>query len=219
MDSAVVGYLLDADSSRIGEANPVVGRSVTYEALSDGVSFLTAPFERETEITGPVKVRLWVSSSTEDMDVFATLRAFDLRGNEVTFEGASEPRIPISQGWLRVSHRKTDPALSTENRPYHTHDVEEKLRPGEAVPIDVEIWPTCMVYPAGYRLGLTLQGKDFERPGEPGDLRGSGPFLHNDPDDRRPAVFGEKNTIHTGGARESYLLLPVIPSPEGLALA
>src|SRR5690606_15379762 len=112
---------------------------------------------------------------------------------------------------LRASHRKLDPKLSTEYRPYHTHDTVEPLTPGEVVPIDVEIWPTSMVYPAGYRLGLTLQGKDFERPGEPGTLRGSGPFLHIDPDDRPVSVFGGLNTIHTGGARASYLLLPVIP--------
>ena len=73
--------------------------------------------------------------------------------------------------------------------------------------------------PAGHRIALTILGKDFERL-EPGlqmktfanPMRGAGPFLHNDPEDRPPAAFAGRTTIHTGGARASYLLLPVIPA-------
>jgi len=43
-------------------------------------------------------------------------------------------------------------------------------------------------------------------------MRGAGPFLHTDAEDRPPAVFAGRTTIHTGGARASYLLLPVIPA-------
>jgi len=90
-------------------------------------------------------------------------------------------------------------------RPYHTHDIVEKLTPGERYAIDVEIWPTSMVFPAGYRLGLTVQGKDFERAGA------VGPFLHDDPSDRNEASFGGTNSLYTGDGELSYLLLPIIP--------
>lgn len=80
----------------------------------------------------------------------------------------------------------------------------QKLTPGETYGVDVEIWPTSLVFPKGYRLGLTVMGKDYEFPSVPGRL------LHNDPDDRPASEFGGVNTIHTGADAESYLLLPVI---------
>ncbi len=42
-------------------------------------------------------------------------------------------------------------------------------------------------------------------------MRGSGPFLHTNPEDRPASVFGGRTTIHTDGAWASYLLLPVMP--------
>jgi predicted acyl esterase len=49
----------------------------SYEALGDGITFTGDPLERETEITGPSAAKLFVSSSTEDADLFVVLRAFD----------------------------------------------------------------------------------------------------------------------------------------------
>jgi hypothetical protein len=43
-------------------------------------------------------------------------------------------------------------------------------------------------------------------------MKGSGIFLHNDPADRPPAIFGGTNTLHTGAAHASYLLMPFIPA-------
>ena len=117
----------------------------------------------------------------------------------------------MSQGWLRVSQRKLDPARTTEWRPHHTHDAVQKLMPGEVYEIDVEIWPCSLALPQGYRLALTLQGQDFDRPGEPRET-GTGWFTHEDPRDRPPASFAGTNTIHSGPGRDSYLLVPVIPA-------
>jgi uncharacterized protein len=194
---------LDAGDRSLRTRLPPAPAAVTYEAQGEGVSFSTPPFETDTEITGFVSARLWISSSTTDMDVFAVLRAFDPAGNEVVFDGAHE-KTPVGRGWLRASHRKLDPARTQTGRPFHSHDVIEKLTPGEAYAVDVEIWPTCMVYPKGYRLVLTLMGRDFEFPGVPGRI------LHNHPVDRDSKEFGGANTIMSGNDRESYLLLPVI---------
>jgi predicted acyl esterase len=193
---------------------------VTFPAMSDeGVTFRTAPLEKETEITGPVAVKLFLASSTIDADVFAVLRAFDPAGNEIDFQGALDPHTPIGNGWLRASHRKLDPELSTEYRPYHTHDEHQPLVRGEVYELDVEIWPTSLVVPAGCQIALTLLGKDFERPVVGGGLgtvlnpmRGSGPFLHDNPIDRPADIFDNEQTIYGGGERGSYLLLPIIPS-------
>lgn len=169
----------------------------------------SAPFDEDTEFTGPVAAKLFVSTSTADMDLFLTLRVFDPDGAEVTFVGANDPKAPISQGWLRVSHRKSE--RSRPYKPYHPHDERWPVRPGEVYEVDVEIWPTSIVVPAGYRLALTIGGKDFERPDVEGLMKGSGLFLHDDPADRPDDLFGGIDTIHTGGDRSSYLLMPLVP--------
>ncbi len=195
--------------------------SISYGAMGEGVTFVTAPLAEESEVTGPAALKLFLASSTIDADVFAVLRVFDPAGDEVDFQGALDPHTPIANGWLRASHRKLDPRLTKEYRPYHTHDEYQPLVRGEVYELDVEIWPTSIVVPAGHRIALTLLGKDFQRPstGVEGGLgtvlnpmRGSGPFLHDNPLDRPAEIFDNEHTIYGGGGRSSYLLLPVIPS-------
>jgi predicted acyl esterase len=206
---------LDVQKRALG---PPVGTEASeqYDALGDGITFSTPRLPGKVEIAGPVKVRLWVSSSTEDMDLFVTLRAFDPNGDEITFISAIDPKCPISQGWLRVSHRKLDPVRTAEYRPVHTHDESQKLIPDQIYPVDVEVWPTSIALDKGCRLALTIQGKDFERPNEPGPYKGSGFFLHNDTRDRPTAIFGSTHTIHVGSDHDSYLLLPVIDGTLGI---
>jgi hypothetical protein len=43
------------------------------------------------------------------------------------------------------------------------------------------------------------------------NLRGSGIYLHDDPGDRPPEIYGGTVTVATGGDHASYLLVPVIP--------
>jgi hypothetical protein len=201
--------LLDAGARTLSASPPGKAASASYEALGEGVTFRTEPLERDLEIAGPAKLKLYVSSSTDDMDLFATLRAFDPAGQETVFFSSTAPKSPVSQGWLRLSQRKLDPARTTEWRPYHTHDEVQNLTPGTVYEADVEIWPASIALPKGYRIALTLQGRDFSRAGDPD---GTGWFTHEDPRDRPPESFAGANTVHTGGGYESYLLLPVIPS-------
>ena len=213
-------YYLDL-AERMLTTQPTGGRgSLEYEALGEGVTFRTQPLKQPTEITGPSALKLFLSSSTSDADVFAVLRVFAPDGREVVFQGALDPHTPIGQGWLRASQRKLDPALTLPHRPYHTHDEPQRLTPGQPVELDIEIWPTCIVVPAGYRIALTLRGKDYEYDGPGATLsnmknvmRGCGPFVHDDPSDRPAAVFGGKVTLHAEEKRQPYLLLPIIPAP------
>ena len=63
----------------------------------------------------------WVSSESEDMDLFLTLRNFDADGNEILETGQQGTPVPVAKGWLRVSHRELDPELTLPYRPYHKH--------------------------------------------------------------------------------------------------
>jgi len=197
---------------------PVDDATVTYATSSDGVTFSTEPLNEDMEITGPVAAKLFVSSDTTDADLFLVLRLFDHQGNEVTFIGSNDPRVPVGLGWLRASHRKLDPKESKPYRPWHTHDEEQPLTPGQPVELDVEIWPTSIVVPKGYRLALTVRGKDYEVDGDdvglahaPYPMKGVGPFTHTNRQDRPAEIFGGENTLHFGNEFAPYVLLPIIP--------
>lgn len=212
-------YLNAGESSLSTEPTQEL-RDVKYHARGDGVTFFTAQFEDETEITGPLSSKLFVSSATTDADLFLVLRLFDPHGEEVVMQGALDPHTPLAQGWLRASHRKLDVDRSLPWRPYHSHDEIQPLVPGQVYELDVEIWPTSMVVPSGYRLALTIRGRDYEYEGAAAsidsisnEMRGCGAFLHDDPADRREDIFGGTIAIHTGSEFPSHVLLPVIPPP------
>ena len=215
-------YHLDADFGLSPKASGGGGK-VTFDALGDGVTFMTPPLEQDTEITGPIAAKLNISSSTTDADLFLIVRVFSPNMKEIVFQGALDPHTPIAQGWLRASHRKLDTKLSLPYRPYHTHDEKQPLKAGEVYELDIEIWPTCLVVPAGYRIALTVRGRDYVYPGGSGgrlsnmknEFTGCGPFLHDDPRDRPLSIFGGKTTIHLDGSKENWVMLPVIPPRVG----
>lgn len=166
-----------------------------------GISFVSAPLTEDTEITGPLVLVLWVSSTSEDMDIFATIRNIDPAGKDVWEEGqqGGADHVPVAKGWLRASHRKLDPEKSLPYRPYHVHNERQWLKPGEVVECHVEIWPTCMVFKKGHRIRLDIQ---------PRDGVGSSVYRHYHADYN----IGAQNTVYAGGDKVSYLLLPIIPT-------
>jgi putative CocE/NonD family hydrolase len=207
-------------SGRLVDANPPASSSRSYPAASlgsmgstsaassqvmggaipadMGVALETAPLAQDVEVTGPIAAVLWVASSTEDMDLFLTIRNIDADGNDVLETGQQGTPVAVAKGWLRVSHRELDPQLSLPYRPYHRHQRRLYLEPGEIVRVEVEIWPTSMVFRRGHRIRLDIQ---------PRDGIGSTGYMHYHAD-----YNSGTNTIYAGGDRESYLLLPVIPA-------
>ena len=211
-------YFLRPDGLALTPRPPTEAAALTYDTTGDGLTFRMPPLLKSLEITGPVAAKLWVSSRTTNADLFLALRVFDPEGKEVTFVGSNDPRVPVGLGWLRASHRKLDPDKSLPYRPWHTHDEEWPLTPGQPVELDIEIWPTSIVVPPRYQLALTVSGKDYEvdgrdiaLPNAPYPMKGVGPFLHIDPDDRPPSIFATENTLHFAAGRQPYLLLPIIP--------
>jgi predicted acyl esterase len=212
-------FYLDPARKRLTRDPVADSARAEYDALGRGLTFLTDPLESETEITGPITARLFISSSTKDADLFLIVRVFDPNGRELTFQGALDPNTPVAQGWLRASHRRLDRKRSKPYQPFHPHDRVEPLTAGEIYECDVEILPTSVVLPAGWRIALTVRGKDYEYEGDVAGFgqefyyatRGTGGMTHNDPDDRPREIFGGKVTLHGGGGKDSYVLLPIIP--------
>ena len=209
-------YLDLSDSGTLSRAKPAAPASRTYSATAAshaghasasssshatgsglGFSLVTPPLEADTEITGPLAAQLFVSSTTEDMDIFLTLRNIDPDGKDVLEVGQQGQPVPVAKGWLRVSHRELDAKLSRPYRPYHKHLQRLWLEPDEIVQVQVEIWPTSMVFKKGHRIRLDI---------EPRDGIGSAPYTHYHAD-----YNDGENTIHSGGDKESFLLVPIVP--------
>jgi predicted acyl esterase len=138
---------------------------------------------------------------------------------EVVFHGAVEPNKPIALGWLRASHRKLDEEMSEEWRPWHTHDEKQPLEPGEIYELDIEILPTCIVAPEGYRIALSVRGQDYKYPGvDPEEngrgFTGVGSQTHDSAVDRPPEIFDNKVTVHTGPEYPSSVRLPIVPRKQ-----
>ncbi|NNE33765.1 MAG: CocE/NonD family hydrolase, partial [Rhodothermales bacterium] len=154
-------------------------------------------FESDTEITGSVRLTLWVEvDSAEDMDLFVGLSKLDRNGEEVLFAGYNDTEYGhVASGWLRVSHREVDPERSTPVRPYLRHDRLMKLEPGQRVSADVEILPSSTMFRTGESLVVRIQGTE---------LPGAGDIAHVDP------LNSGAHIVYVGGDTDSRLTVPVI---------
>ena len=192
---------LNTQGHRMDDVCPPEIVTVSYDSTVDQehVSF-ACTFAEPTELTGAMRLRLWVSSDVgEDMDLFVQIDKIDKTDEVVPFVAmAMLDDGPLALGWLRVSHRELDPELSTLDRPWLRHRRELPLRPGEVVPVDIEIWPSSTRFQEGEKLRLTIQGNDIFRYDLPQVQ------LH------QASVNQGRHTIYTGGPYDSYLVLPVV---------
>ena len=176
---------------------PVAAESkISYEG-EKGFTTFDITFNETTEITGYMKLRLWVEAEgNDDMDFFVAIQKLDEEGNWLPVTVLGEPH-PGAWGKMRVSRRELDPKLSTDFQPIQAHKRDQKLKPGEIVPVDIEIWPHSRIWHEGQQLRVLLSGHYIRE----------GWF--------EPFIWDTNNkgnhVIHSGGKYDSYLQIPVIP--------
>ncbi len=157
------------------------------ESRHDVLCFETAPLAQDVEITGPIVVRLWISSDCPDTDF--TVKLIDRYP-----PCADYPRgfaMNVTDGILRVRYRDSwdRPALMT---------------PGQIYEIKIEPFPTSNLFKAGHRIRLDISSSNFPHfdvnpnTGEP------------EGQNRRTAVA--TNRVYVDRDRPSHILLPTIPS-------
>ena len=168
---------------------------------SDRATF-TMTFAERTEIVGHIAAHLWVSTDAgQDMDLHVSIEKLDKYGNVVLFPDFQHTEDGVAaSGWLRVSHRELDEARSTPSQPWHLHERQIAIKPGEVVPVSVEIWPSGTAFRAGETLRLVILGHDII------DF---------------PARYAHKETVnqgthhvHFGGEHPSHIVVPVVPWTE-----
>lgn len=216
-------YYLDAGAMTLSTTAPKAMSSAAAEHVSepgigssDQVTFSTAPLRQDIAIAGPVSAHFWVSSSTRDVDLTVELRDFDADGRETRFAYyvAGNPDEPVSRGWLRASLRELDPVRSRPHQPFFLYSHNDWLTPKVPVPVDVEIWPTSMLFKSGHRITLTIHCGPYTRAGEAGFLGATPAWLGKMKVPLYQSISSSSGitTIYTGGEHASWLDLPVIPA-------
>lgn len=204
-DERSVTYSAEVDLTAARTPAPEAANTATAACIP-GATFISEPLAQDTVLAGYSKLGLWVSSTSEDMDIFVALRVLDENNREVDFcgpaliPGLSTRFYPLARGWLKVSHRKLDTRRTTEFRPKHTHLRADHapLRDGEVVPVEVEIIPNTALVQKDHRIRLDIQPHTGVGHGT---RHAYGPAYHN----------GAQNTIYTGPEHPSYVQLPVVP--------
>jgi len=170
--------------------------------MPSGQAEFTYTFEQDTELTGPMSLRLHLElEGAADCCLFAGVSKVS-GGCTAGFEGSYGFGLDrVSTGWLRASHRDPDPAASWPGMPTHSHTRAVPLIPGETGLLDVALMPSSTFFHKGEQLLLTLRGSWFEP---------HNPFIGQFPADYEasPAC---RATIHMGGGFDSALTVPVIP--------
>lgn len=187
---------LNAANLSMEESSIEQEAKVKYDG-NEGVVNFDMAFAEDTEITGYMKLRLWVEAEGhDDMDLFINIQKTDEEGNWLPTYILGEPH-PGTWGKMRASHRALDEKLSTDFEPVQSHLAEEKLNIGEIVPVDIAIVPSSKIWHKGQKIRVQIAGR-YIREGwfEP---------LAWDTDNKGNHV------IHTGGVYDSYLQIPVIP--------
>ncbi len=189
-------FFLDASNGALSREQPAKEASVSYDAQTGDANF-DITFDEDTEISGLTKLRLWVEADGNDeMDLFIHMKKINENGEiPLRVFGNDDPGTP---GKMRVSHRALDPEKSKEYLPIQTHTSEQKLKPGEIVAVDIEIYASARLWHKGETLRINVA---------PRVVRDESWFL--------PFVYATDNkgrhVIHSGGQYDSYLYAPVIP--------
>ncbi|CAI1218455.1 Cocaine esterase [Serratia ficaria] len=209
----------------------------SYEVDGGSVTFML-PIDYEAELIGYSKLRLFVEADgADDMDLSIRLEKVDSAGHQIiraTYPGGAAPTQMT--GYLRVSRRALDRTRSSEADPFLLLQGEQRLSPGEIVPVDIGIWPMAMKFHPGEQLKLTLapfRNDPMNMPFglaaidvpkdsftfQPGTapemihLAGGGPATMpvwaKSQEVMPPSRNRGIHRIHFGGAHDSYLLVPL----------
>ncbi|MCF0143264.1 MAG: acyl esterase, partial [Parasporobacterium sp.] len=188
---------LDAEKMTMFNEPVAAEASVSYDANTEEVNF-DMEFTEDTELTGYMWLRLWVEADGyDDMDMFVNIQKADAEGNWIPWYTLNEPH-PGAWGKMRVSRRALDEKKTKKYLPVQAQLSEEKLKPGEIVPVDIAIVPSSRFWHKGQKLRIQVAGR-YIREGwfEP---------LSWDTDNHG------RHIIHTGGQYDSWLQVPFIPA-------
>lgn len=197
---------LDGSDMTLKDLKPETSTKISYNSEVEGkdeVRF-NKVFNEDTELTGNMKLKLWVSAEeADDMDLFVGIKKFNKQGEEVNFPDFNHiEHGQVASGWLRVSHRELDTEKSTPLQPWHKHESELKLAKDEIVPVEIEILPSSTLFKKGEQLEVVIKASEVVK-------GNSTPGLKTRYEHEETVNKGIHN-IYVGGKYDSHILVPEI---------
>lgn len=151
----------------------------------DVLVFETQPLLRDTEVTGPITMRLWVSSSAVDTDV--TMQLIDVHPPNADYPAGYA--MNLSHGILRLRFRDS-------------FDRPEPMRPSAVYEVVLQCFPTSNLFKRGHLIRVDIASSNF-------------PHFDVNPNTGAPAGVRSdpvvaRNSIHMGPDTPSHILLPLV---------
>jgi len=162
-------------------------------------------FTEDTELSGYMKLRVWVEARPlkagdahpDDMVMFLAINKLDKAGNSVRFYGSVGSKSDmVTRGFCKVSMRELDPLESTEWHPVQKGTSEQKLKPGEIVPVEIGFYPSSTYFAAGEGLQLIVSSSEI---------------IPSPPYKKSEDCNHGRHVLHSGEDFDSHLLVPVVP--------
>jgi len=174
----------------------IIGPDGRVDPVRRVLTFTSAPLERDLDVTGPIVLKLFVSSTAIDTQFIVKLSDQHPQDDAARKAGAQPGFTPVAKGWLKASHREKDEKRSTPERPFYTHTNPQPLEPGNIYQFDIEVLPISYVFKKGHRIRLERANGDSPAT--------DGVFNHP----YSQTQLGT-DTVHHDGAHASCLMLPV----------
>ena len=177
-----------------------VESEAVYDPKTETTTF-DIRFNEDTEITGYMKLHLWVECRGYDnMDIIPWVKKLGQNKEYIPIECMDAP-YRGAWAFARCTHRKLDPKYSTKYQPVLAHREYEPMEEGQVYPIDIEFYPHSRIWHEGETLRVQLAGRfiktEWFHDGNMNHQVDNGDGLH---------------VIHTGGQYDSYLRIPTIPA-------
>lgn len=162
-------------------------------------------FEEDTEVSGPMTLRLQVTvTGTDDPRLFVGVEKWS-HGVPVPFNGSyGYGRDRVAQGRLRLALRELDPERSRAHQPEHTFRTLQPVRDNEQIDVVIPLSNSATLFHAGDGLRLIVAGRYLEP---------RNPLFGHFPTHYEPSARG-KATIRCCADQPSALEIPVIPRGE-----
>jgi putative CocE/NonD family hydrolase len=152
----------------------------------DVLVFQTPELTEPVELTGPITVKLWISSTAVDTDFTAKL--VDVCPPNEDYPDGFD--LKISESILRVRYR-------------NGFDRAEMMEPGQVYEITIEPQPTSNRFMPGHRIRLDISSSGFP-------LWDANTNSGEAPGKERRKVIAH-NTVYHDAERPSHVVLPVVP--------
>ena len=160
--------------------------SLPLSARRDVLAFTTTTLTEDVEVTGPIDLKLWASSSAPDTDFTAKL--IDVHPSSRDYPAGLD--MNLEDGILRARFRDS-------------LEKAELMKPGTIYPFTIHLYPTSNLFKQGHRIRVDISSSSFPRfdvnpnTGEPLNAN------------RRVAIA--TNTIYHDREHPSEIVLPIIP--------